>query len=55
MFSNSIFVANIFDLYRDPRESRPENTILLSPWAGGQFNAMVARHLVELWSKVVSA
>ena len=46
MFSNSTFAAKIFDLYPDPRESRPENTVLLSPWAGGQFNAIVARHLV---------
>ncbi len=45
-FSNPTFAAEIFDLYRDPRESRPENTVLLSPWAGGQFNAIVARHLV---------
>ncbi|MCP4397911.1 MAG: sulfatase-like hydrolase/transferase [bacterium] len=43
--SNPILTAQMFDLYRDPRESRSENTILLSPWAGGQFNAMVKRHL----------
>ena len=43
--SNPILSAQLFDLYRDPRESRPENTILLSPWAGGQFGGMVARHL----------
>ena len=43
--SNPILTAKLFDLYRDPRESRSENTILLSPWAGGQFNAVIKRHL----------
>ena len=43
--SNPILSAQMFDLYKDPRESRPENTIAISPWAGGQFNAMVKRHL----------
>jgi len=43
--SNPILSAKMFDLYKDPRESRPENTIMISPWAGGQFNAMVKRHL----------
>ena len=43
--SNPILSAQMYDLYKDPRESRPENTIVISPWAGGQFNAMVKRHL----------
>ncbi len=43
--SNPILSAKMFDLYKDPRESRPENTIVISPWAGGQFNALVKRHL----------
>ena len=34
----------IFDLYRDPRESRPIDGIKYGPWAGGQFVAMVKRH-----------
>ncbi len=37
--------APIFDLYRDPRESRPIDGIKYGPWAGGQFEAMVKRHM----------
>jgi len=43
--TNAILTSQIFDLYRDPRESRPESTILLSPWAGGSFGGMIERHL----------
>jgi hypothetical protein len=37
--------APIFDLYRDPREQRPIDGIKYCPWAGGQFVAMVKRHM----------
>jgi arylsulfatase len=37
--------APIFDLYRDSREERPIDSIKYGPWAGGQFVAMVKRHL----------
>jgi arylsulfatase A-like enzyme len=37
--------AHLFDLYRDPREERPLDSIKYGPWAGGQFAAMVKRHL----------
>jgi arylsulfatase len=37
--------APIFDLYRDPREERPVESIKYGPWAGGQFANMVKRHL----------
>ena len=37
--------APIFDLYRDPREERPLDSIKYGPWAGGQFANMVKRHL----------
>jgi len=37
--------ASIFDLYRDPREDRPMDSIKYGPWAGGQFVGMVKRHL----------
>lgn len=37
--------APIFDLYRDPREERPEESVTYGVWAGGQFVAMVKRHL----------
>lgn len=37
--------APIFDLYRDPRESRPIDGIKYGPWAGGQFVSMVKRHI----------
>ncbi len=39
--------AHIFDLYRDSRESRPEESIQYGPWAGGQFTNMVKRHLMN--------
>ena len=42
--SNPI-AASIFDLYRDPREERPNDSIKYGPWAGGQFAAMVKRHM----------
>ncbi len=42
--SNPI-AAHIFDLYRDPRELRPIDSIKYGPWGGGQFAAMVKRHL----------
>jgi hypothetical protein len=38
--------APIFDLYRDPREDRPEDSILYGPWAGGQFANMIKRHMM---------
>jgi arylsulfatase A-like enzyme len=37
--------AFIFDLYRDPRENRPLDSIQYGPWAGGQFAGMVKRHM----------
>lgn len=37
--------APIFDLYRDSREERPLDAIKYGPWAGGQFVAMIKRHL----------
>lgn len=42
--SNPI-AAHIFDLYRDPREERPFDSIKYGPWAGGQFAGMIKRHL----------
>jgi arylsulfatase A-like enzyme len=42
--SNPI-AALIFDLYRDPREERPMDSIQYGPWAGGQFAGMVKRHM----------
>ena len=43
--SNPITSAQVYDLYRDPRESRPIDSIKVSPWAGGQFAGMVERHM----------
>jgi len=37
--------APIFDLYRDSREARGSEGIKYGPWAGGQFAAMVKRHM----------
>jgi len=37
--------AHLYDLYRDPREERPADSIKYGPWAGGQFANMVKRHM----------
>jgi arylsulfatase A-like enzyme len=37
--------APLYDLYRDPREERPTDSIKYGPWAGGQFANMVKRHM----------
>ncbi len=42
--SNPI-AATIYDLYRDPREERPIESIKYGPWAGGQFVGMIKRHM----------
>lgn len=39
--------ASIFDLYRDPREERPIESIKYGPWAGGQFAQMAKRHMIQ--------
>jgi arylsulfatase len=38
--------APIFDLYRDPRESRPLDGTKYGVWAGGQFVNMIKRHMM---------
>jgi hypothetical protein len=43
--ANPITSAQFFDLYRDPRESRPIDSIKIGPWAGGQFESMLKRHM----------
>jgi len=43
--SNPVIGAEVYDLYRDPRESRPIDSIKYSPWAGGQFTGMIKRHM----------
>jgi len=43
--ANPITDAYFYDLYRDPRESRPLDSIKLGPWAGGQFAGMIKRHM----------
>ena len=43
--ANPITSAQVYDLYRDPRESRPIDSIKVSPWAGGQFGGMAERHV----------
>ena len=45
--ANPIIYSYIFDLYRDPREERGEDSIKYGPWAGGQFGAMVQRHMMN--------
>jgi arylsulfatase len=42
--ANPVTSGGFFDLYRDPRESRPMESIKYGPWAGGQFAGMVKRH-----------
>ncbi len=43
--ANPITDAFFYDLYRDPRESRPIDSIKYGPWAGGQFAGMIKRHM----------
>ena len=43
--ANPIIYAQTYDLYRDPREERPEDSIKYGPWSGGQFTAMAKRHM----------
>jgi arylsulfatase len=43
--ANPILFAKFFDLYRDPREERPQDSIKYGPWTGGQFGGMVKRHM----------
>jgi arylsulfatase len=43
--TNPILFAKFYDLYRDPREERPIDSIKYGTWAGGQFGAMVERHM----------
>jgi arylsulfatase len=43
--ANPVTDAYFYDLYRDPRESRPIDSIKLGPWAGGQFAGMIKRHM----------
>lgn len=42
---NPVIAAQFFDLYRDSREERPSDSIKVGTWAGGQFAAMIKRHL----------
>lgn len=37
--------AALYDLYRDPREERSEDSVRYGVWAGGQFANMVKRHM----------
>jgi arylsulfatase len=43
--ANPITSAQFFDLYRDPRESRPIDSIKIGPWAGGQSAGMIQRDM----------
>lgn len=43
--ANPILYSHFFDLYRDPRESRPKESIKYGPWGGGQFGNMITRHM----------
>ena len=42
---NPVIAAQFFDLYRDPREERPDQSIKVGTWAGGPFSTMIKRHL----------
>ena len=43
--ANPVISSLYFDLYRDPRESRPIDSIKYGPWAGGQFAGMIKRYM----------
>lgn len=42
---NPVIAAQFFDLTRDPREERTDQSIKYGTWAGGPFAAMIKRHL----------
>jgi arylsulfatase len=41
---NPVIAAQFFDLTRDPREERPNDSIKYGTWAGGPFASMIKRH-----------
>ncbi len=43
--TNPILSAGFYDLYRDPREEHPEQSIKLGAWGSGPFSAMLKRHM----------
>ena len=43
--ANPITDGGFYDLYRDPREERRLDSTKIGVWAGGQFAAMVMRHM----------
>ena len=43
--TNPILSAGFYDLYRDPREERPQDNIKMGTWASGQFATMMKRHM----------
>jgi len=43
--ANPVTDAFFYDLYRDPGESRPMDSIKYGPWACGQFAGMIKRHM----------
>ena len=43
--TNPILSAGFYDLYRDPREERPEQSIKMGTWGSGAFGGMLKRHM----------
>ena len=43
--TNPILSAGFYDLYRDPREERPEESIKMGTWGSGAFGGMLKRHM----------
>jgi len=43
--TNPILSAGFYDLYRDPREERPEQSIKIGTWGSGAFGSMLKRHM----------
>ena len=43
--TNPILSAEFYDLYRDPREERPEQSIKMGTWGSGAFGGMLKRHM----------
>jgi len=43
--SNPIVEGAFYDLYRDPREDRPADSLKYGVWAGEPFTAMIKRHM----------
>ena len=53
--TNPVLSAGFYDLYRDPREERPEESIKMGTWGSGGFGGLLKRHMARKKSYPVRA